>query len=369
MTEWNQFKADRRNAGIVPEVEGPYRIEETWTAELTGSAGSPVLDRDTVFVGTDRGNLYALEADTGRRRWVLETVEPTDSAPVVTRERVCFGTSGGTVRAADPATGDELWETDLPAPLTTPLSRSDGRLYAGHEDGLSALEAETGELVWTYETDAPVAGTPAIDDDREWDGARVFVGTEDETAVAVDAEAGEECWTVPTDGAVTGGPTVADGRVYVADDGGTLLALGGDTGQTWFTYQVRGSLTSSATVLVDDELEDGGTTFVGADDGYLHVTDTTFGRRKVRGWLFSKKGIGLDGPIRSDPVVVGDVVCVGDSTGSLYGIDVEEFDHLWYHSLAAPITATPAVGEQCLYVGCEDERLYRLEWTPGEAKP
>ncbi len=176
-----------------------------------------------------------------------------------------------------------------PSPLTTPLSRSGGRLYAGHETVSRRSRPRRANSSGPSKPTRPSPGRPPSTTTASG-VARASSSGPRTRPLSRSTPRRARCWTVPTDGAVTGGPTVADGRVYVADDGGTLLALGGDTGQTWFTYQVRGSLTSSATVLVDDELEDGGTTFVGADDGYLHVTDTTFGRRKVRGWLFSKKG-------------------------------------------------------------------------------
>ncbi|RQH00884.1 outer membrane protein assembly factor BamB family protein [Natrarchaeobius oligotrophus] len=380
MTDWNQFKGDRRNGGVRRDLEGPHRVREAWTADLVGPVGSPVLDRDTVYVGTSRGNLYAFERETGRRRWVFETTVGTDATPIVTRDHLWLGTDDGTIVALDPGTGEERWRTELPGALTTSLSHSNGRLYAGHEAGVSALEIEAGDLEWTTETDGAAVGSPAVDDRREWSGERVFLGTDDETIRALEGETGEECWDAPTDGVAADGPTCLDGRVYVADDDGTLLALDGETGQSWFTYEIRDAFTSSATVVPgesDDaspteETHDGepdGTTFVGADDGYLHVTDTTFGRRKVRGWLFAKKGIALDGEINSSPVVVGDVVCVGDSTGSIYGIDADEYDHLWYFSTDGAIASTPAVGTNRLFVGSDDERLYCLEWTPGEPKP
>ncbi|MFP8954790.1 PQQ-binding-like beta-propeller repeat protein [Natrialbaceae archaeon A-arb3/5] len=363
MTDWNQFKGDRRHGGVRRELEGPHRVEEGWSVDLTGAVGSPVLDRDTVFVGTDRGNLYALERETGRRRWVVETMTATDTAPVVTYDAVFFGTADGTIHAVDPASGEVQWETEI-EPNPTSLAFADEQLYAGHEGGVSAIAAETGEEIWTHETDEPVAGCPAVADEREWSGARVFVGTDGEAASALEAETGEEVWTVPTDGAVTDGPTVVGDRAYVGDAGGMLLALNGETGQSWFTYKIQDEFTSSATVLADDD-----TTFVGASDGYLHVTDTQFGRRRVRGWLFSKKGIALDGEVRASPVVIGDVVCVGDSTGSLYGIDATDYDHLWHFGLGGAITSTPAVGEQQLFVGSDDGVLHCLTWTLGEPRP
>ncbi|MFC4436213.1 MULTISPECIES: outer membrane protein assembly factor BamB family protein [Natrialbaceae] len=358
MTDWNQFKRDPQHSGVRRDLEGPHRIEKSWTADLVGPVGSPVLDRDTLFVGTERGNLYAFDRETGHRRWVFETTAGIDAAPVVTRDRVYAATDTGAVYALDPATGDRAWRTDLPDALESALSFSDDRLYAGHASGLSALETETGEEVWTHEADSPVVGCPAVGDDRR----RVYAGTEGEQVSCLETETGEEVWTAPTDGAVTDGPTIADGRVYVGDDDGTLLALDAESGQTWFSYEIQGSLTSSATVLPDE-----GTTFVGADDGYLHVTDTRFGRRKVRGWLFSKKGVALAGEISASPVVAGDVLCVGDSTGSVYGVDATEFDLLWHFDAGDAVERTPALAPERLYVGGGD-RLYCLEWTPGEPR-
>jgi len=104
----------------------------------------------------------------------------------------------------------------------------------------------------------------------------------------------------------------------------------------------------------------------GAADGYVHVTDTTVGRRKLRGWLFSRKGVELDGPIRSCPVVVGDILCVGDASGSLYGIDVDDSEPRWHVALDDAVTGTPAVAPGRLYVGCDDGQLYSLEWDADE---
>lgn len=400
MTDWNQFKGDPQHSGRRRDLETPYRVTERWTADLVGPAGSPVLDRDTVFVGTAHGNCYAIERETGRRRWTYETTMGTDAAPIVTREAVYLAVDDGTVHALDPATGDPLWNRTLPDGREPALAMSDERLYIGHSAGVSALEADTGEPVWSHETDDPVVGVPAVDDARErdrrgWgrdseaeeavdllslgdarmdegegatDGDRVYVGVGDGTIRALEADSGEQLWDVPTDGTVVDGPTVVGDRVYVADDDGTLLAVHADGGQSWFTYEIRDAFTTAPTILPD-----AGATLVGAVDGYLHVTDTTFGRRKLRGWLFSKRGVPLDGPVRSSPVVAGDVCCVGDATGSLYGIDVsgdaEDCEPLWYVSLEAGVTSTPALADRRLYVPCEDGTLSCLEWEPGRPRP
>ena len=397
MSDWNQFKGDPQRSGVRRDLEGPDRVTEAWTADLGGPPGSPVLDRDTVFVGTQRGNCHALERETGRHRWTFETADETETAPVVGRDGLYLAVGDGTVRALDPGTGEQRWETDLAGALESPLALSDGLLYAGHAAGLSALEAETGARVWTHETKTAVAGAPAVDRDADrerqgWGGDRdeteidllslddaemdegvsdrdrVYVGTAAGTVIALEADTGEELWNAPTSGAVVDGPTVADGRVYVADEDGTLVAFHADTGQSWFTYEIQDGFTSSPTVLPAADA-----TFVGAADGYLHVTDTTFGRRKLRGWLFSKKGVALDGPVRSSPVVAGDVLCIGDATGSLYGVDVagdaEDCDLVWFVDLEGGIAGTPALGSDALFVGSDDDRLHCLEWASDRSAP
>ncbi|ELZ02924.1 pyrrolo-quinoline quinone [Natrialba chahannaoensis JCM 10990] len=428
MTDWIQCEGDEQRSGVRRTVTDPVRVEEGWTTDLIGTAGPPVLDRDTVFVGTDRGNCYAFDQETGRRRWVVETMAATETAPVVTRERLFFGTADGTIHAVDPATGNQYWQLELPAPLTTALLYVDGDLYAGHEDGLTAIATAAGDEVdafeldddgepaeepgavrWTVETDAPVTGAPVIarppereqetaplqestapefeselnheadpdlgqeldgsmelndsididtESDESWDSSRIYVATADERVLCLASDDGEGVWAAPTNGVATNALTVADGRVYVADAGGTLLALNAGTGQTWFTYSITAGFTTGATVLTAE-----GTTIIGANDGYAHVTDTTFGRRKLRGWLFSKKGVALDGEVQAEPVVAGDVLCVGDTTGSLYGLDLtDDCDHLWHHGFEEAITATPAVGDGELFVGTGD-RLVQLEWS------
>ncbi|AGB35970.1 outer membrane protein assembly factor BamB family protein [Natronococcus occultus] len=359
MSDWNQFKRDPQHSGVRRDLESPDRVTTSWTVELAGMAGSPVLDTDTVFVGSERGNLYAFDRETGRRRWVFEATDSIDATPVVTYGGVYAATDDGTVHALDPGTGDPIWRTELPAALESALAFADGRLYVAHDAGLSAVDGETGALAWTHDTDS-VAAAPAIDPDRR----RVYVGTDDGQVCCLEDAGGEaeEAWTAPTDGVVAAPPTIADGRVYTVDDDGTLLALDTETGQTWFSYEIRATFTSSATVLPEE-----GTTFVGADDGYLHVTDTRFGRRKVRGWLFSKKGIELDGDVLASPVVAGDTVCVADATGSVYGVSATDYDLLWYVDVEDQVARTPALAPNRLYVPADD-RLLCLEWSTDESR-
>ncbi|MHC3436784.1 outer membrane protein assembly factor BamB family protein [Natrialbaceae archaeon A-gly3] len=391
MSDWNQWNGDRKNTAHRPGLEGPERrLEEAWTAEVGELRGSPVLDDRSVYVGTDRG-LAAFDRDDGYHRWTADLFGEA-TTPVLTHDRVVVATREGTVYGLEAASGEAVWEESLEGPLESTPTIADGVVYVGDADGVAALEAHNGERRW-YRTDGeseddldpddlepdpdaddenglgggtatlevdgletgggdtigPVVGAPAVAD------GHVYVGSRGGTVHALEAASGERVWTAPTNGDPVGGLTAADGRVYVADDAGMLVAMDGETGQSWFTYRIREAFTSSPTVLED-------TLFVAASDGYLHVTDTEFGNRKLRGYLFSKKGLSLDGVARTSPVVVGDVGMVVDSTRAIYAFDATDPDFTWHLPLEAPVVGTPAVAPERLFVAREDGHLSALSW-------
>lgn len=428
MSDWNQFRHDHENSGRRTEstVEEPDRPEPTWDVAVDGSIDAPpVLDRDTIYVGSSTGTVYAFDRYGGRRRWVFETQLTIESSLVVTDDSLFAVATDGTVFALEPETGTLRWQKTVSDRVEAPPTLSRGVLFIGHADGVSALEATTGDPLWAHETEAGVVGSPAtmVGTDLE----SVYVGTSDNRVLALEAETGDEVWATPTKGSVVGGPVVVRGtdtsadaggtgvsderidvtdrdpsalsssddpaadssvepdlelgetdiepdeshpaslpvegdidagegdRVYVADDGGLLLALNARTGQSWFTYRIDDPFTTAPTVT-DDSV------FIGAGDGYLHVTDTMFGKRKLRGWLFSKKGINLDGIAHAEPALVGDTLCLADSSGSVYGIDADDPDFGWHYPLEAGVSSGPAMSDGSLYVVTDDTRLRCLSW-------
>jgi len=346
VTPWNQARGDERNTAVLAsrgDFEGPQRPPSTaWTTEVRGSIDCPlVVDRDTVYVGTSEGELTALDFQ-GRRRWTYRIDVPTVDPPAVSGHRLVCPCRDHLL-AIDAPSGDLEWERSVDGLYTTPPTVDGDLVLVGDNRGLTALHAETGGEIWRTDLEGPPVGAPAVDDER------VYVGTREETVQALELGSGEEVWSAPTDGTVVGGPTRADDRVYVADDDGTVLALGAETGQTFFTHQIRGAFAGAPTVLEGED-----TLYVRGVDDTLHVTDTTFGNRKVRGLLFSKPGLSLDAPATTDPIVVGTVVLVADERGGLYGIDALDPDFVWHTSLESAISGTPALEAQVTASGLQE---------------
>jgi polyvinyl alcohol dehydrogenase (cytochrome) len=134
----------------------------------------PAVYRGRVFVGSQDGSVYALDASTGCVHWTTAVQSQVRSGITVGeiggRPALFFGDSAGYVYALDGTQGKQLWKMrpeDHPAStLTATPVFHNGRLYVGvasREEALSvtpgyvcctfrgsetALDASTGKVVW-----------------------------------------------------------------------------------------------------------------------------------------------------------------------------------------------------------------------------
>jgi len=129
---------------------------------------------------------------------------------------VVYG-GGGLVRY-DGRTGEPVWSTADGQTLGT-LAHDDGQVFgqvfrAGDTSGIGALDAQTGEVRWVVESPLGELGPAAGD-------GVVVHGDQAGLVLALDAETGNERWRLQLSSALAGRPVVADGRVYVAEQGRT----------------------------------------------------------------------------------------------------------------------------------------------------
>lgn len=122
-----------------------------------------------------------------------------------------------------------------------------------------ALDAKTGELLWSYDPEVPgeTAGKVCCDVVNRgvavWEG-KVFVGSLDGRLIAIDAASGAKAWEVTTvdqskNYSITGAPRVVNGRVIIGNGGadmgivrGYVTAYDAHTGeQVWRFYTVPGN--------------------------------------------------------------------------------------------------------------------------------
>ncbi|EKM95682.1 pyrrolo-quinoline quinone [Stutzerimonas degradans] len=152
-----------------------------------GVQGTPLMVGETLYVSGPWGVVYALDARNGELRWQHDPLVPAHKAAVaccdvvnrgvaVAHERVFVGTLDGRLQALDAHSGELLWSTQTTPPerpyTITGAPRVVGDLVmignGGAEYGvrgyLSAYDAASGELRWRFYT---VPGDPAEGADGE----------------------------------------------------------------------------------------------------------------------------------------------------------------------------------------------------------
>jgi len=223
-SEDNKVYAIRSSDGTAAEGEWPFVTQEKVTS-------SPAIDSEgTIYVGSEDQNLYAIRT-TGREKWRKVTEGVISGSPAI-REigdtRVVYiGSQDGKVYALEAEDGSEIWtpfDTTSPA-LSSPAvdGVSELALYVGVEAArLYAVNLTDGSQAWVF-TDAaePVRSTPAIGSD-----GTLYVGADDKRLWAINQSNGRAKWWFETGGKVSSSPTIGfGGDVYVGSEDGRLYAF------------------------------------------------------------------------------------------------------------------------------------------------
>jgi outer membrane protein assembly factor BamB len=181
---------------------------------------SPLLVKKTLYFGSWDHKLYAL-AVGGKRpvvKWTFTADNELNSSPAYAAGKIFVGSDSGSIYAIDAKTGKLVWHATSFSHFprgreyfyATPAVAY-GRVFAPNTDGwVYAYGAATGRLLWARHVGTYAYTAPAV-----WN-KRVYVGTYDGYALALDAATGDVRWRYAAPAALHGAPSIVDGLVYFA---------------------------------------------------------------------------------------------------------------------------------------------------------
>ena len=238
------------------EVEGNFR---------PGFKSSPAVANGRVFVGDEDGFLHAVDAATGKRLWVFETLGEIISSPTVTTipddegkpvEVVLVGSYDNRLYCVNAADGAKRWAVETQGYVHCTPAVLGGRTFiAGCDEHLRGVNIADGAVtldvgIGTYLIASPAAG-----------GGRVFFGTHGGQVLAVDASKSTKPGAaVPEGEAVawaSGGESqfaykssaaVTADRVFVTGGNKIAKALARETGEELWAYRMKSGSDSSPVV-------------------------------------------------------------------------------------------------------------------------
>jgi eukaryotic-like serine/threonine-protein kinase len=273
-------------------------------------ASSPAVADGTVYFLCYDSIFYAVDAASGTLKWKFATggerrfaarhlhgsqpatetmPDPFDvylSSPVISRGSVYFGSSDGNVYSLDAASGKLSWKFLTGDVVHASPVLSNGVLYIGSWDSyFYALDAATGTLKWRFKTgeDPDIHNQVGIQSSAVVSDGLVYFGCRDSNLYALDAATGEKKWAYNNKGSwVIASPVVSDGQLFFAtSDSGMFRALNAKTGQELFSIKFSGWPTFSSPAIAKDML------YVGSHSGKLYAIDLT-GQKLA--WEFSTDG-------------------------------------------------------------------------------
>ena len=405
-------------------------LELAWALAFPGVTGlrsSPAVVGSTLFYSAvNTRKVLALDADTGCVKWAYDSPTPLRSGVAVEelggRPTLYFGDARGQVHAVDARTGAAVWVANArvdegsgnitgavvvhDGKVIVPLSASGVSAGANAEfeccvgrGAVSALDAATGERIWSYVTmeearytgatssvgtrlrgpsGAPIWSTPTIDAGR----GRVYVTTGENTSlpatrtsdavIALDLETGRQLWIfqgTPRDvwhmGCGRGSPNCPSEEESILQDwdfgGSAILATLPDGRDLLLAGQKSGHLWA-----IDPE------------DGQL-----VWAHRRGQGGALGGNhwGIAMDG--ERVFLTVSDPGRGADRIPGIYAFDVATGVPAWEHRLEADcadgrrerlptcdarygLSATPLVVDGAVVTGGLDGRIHIFEARTGD---
>jgi outer membrane protein assembly factor BamB len=312
-------------AAITPATVTALR--PAWSLHAGGAIhGASALSGGTLYVPSEDGDVYAVDAATGAQRWAFRTGGPVWSTPAVADGTVVVGSTDDRVYALDARTGRERWRFATGSDVVSSPAVAGGLVYVGSDDHrVYALSLRTGRVRWAFTTGDRASGSPVVA------GGTVYTGSNDGRLYALDAATGAKRWSYAGDAWVWAAPAVAGGRVYFTTtgsagaltsngSGGRLYALDAATGA--LDWQTDGAFNGLSSPVVD------GGQVVATSYAAVEAFDAATGASR---WTHTVQG--LIGPfLLGSPAVAGGiayaVVSDNDGSGSVLALDAATGDVL-----------------------------------------
>jgi outer membrane protein assembly factor BamB len=214
----------------------------------TGSQvqSNPKVANGVVYIGSNDDNVYALNSTNGDLIWNYTTGDDVISVPAVIDGVVYVGSYDYYVYALNATNGSVLWK---------------------FETGGGVESSPTGSLIWSHTTgtDRCVQASPAVAAGMVY-VASSYVGALNGNVSALDAVTGDLIWSYTTDGLVVSSPIVANNIIYfgsayigeLAEEysefiltgrRGTVYGLDATTGDLIWSYQTGGAVYSSPAIV------------------------------------------------------------------------------------------------------------------------
>lgn len=358
-TDWKNLLGNATHTATAAPLKGDLQL--AWSTNVGANIfmTSPLVYNNKVYTASidedlkGRAAIYALNGKDGSLLWKYPVKTSIKNTIAIEGGIVFAQDVEGNLYAVDAETGKLRWENQLPVNglpnLIDGLVADKGIVYAGSGKALSAFEAATGKLIWRNKDWPQREGTTST----LTVGNDILVGSVQWTALyGNDAKTGKMLWNISDFGLRNRGASAAmHGSLLYLISEKSFFILDSKTGRIIVRKQLPYNLDVTSTpLLTDNEI-----VFGTADKGLVALDNQTLEEKwncPVEDALIYTAPYtrSFSGTIETSPVLVGKTIYVGASDGTVYAIDASTGIKLWKHHTGAPIFGTVAVSGNTLIV-------------------
>ncbi|MEX0324041.1 MAG: PQQ-binding-like beta-propeller repeat protein [Puniceicoccaceae bacterium] len=384
----------------------------------------------SIFIGSADEHVYSIDLESGKILWELKLDDWIRSAPVVVRDQLVVATVSGAVYGInfksgmpvtswcakvsdhgiyadlkqyqgkvyvpssdfylnniDPGSGKINWRTSIFESVETVDGGriladlvgggpdyqagtviADGIAYFGSPRFVYAVDVESGEEVWKFETRGQVCGAPAVAK------GKVFFGQQGGTSsfYCVNAKTGDLVWKSPLRW-VWASPNVKDGKVYIASVAGTFFCCDQRTGEILWKYESRQGAYPAPSFMDD-------TVYFGSWNGKYYAFDKDNGELiweyEIEGHPDSGSSIVMDGIFFAQGYIAKYFHAVDAISGKKLwktfldgewcnASPVSDGEHVLFSTYIKPLHQAPIPSHTHCYNAKTGEKLYTIPFAGG----
>lgn len=297
-------------------------LSNIWSSGISAKiSGGLTVAYETVFLGTENGEVIALDAKTGDIKWQTAVKGEVIAAPAVDEGTLLINTSSGTLFALDANSGEQKWiyESDVPAlslrGISAPVATNGGAIVGTAAGKLAVNLLNTGQTAWEQTIAAP-SGATELDRIVDIDarplvlGGVIYTISFDGTLAAVELRSGRVIWKREYKSYRS--LSSAGNRLFVVDTNSNIYSLDNRNGiEQWSQGGLKQRRVTMATP-VDNYI------VVGDNFGFLHWLNQSDGQIVAR---MDVGGDDEDEAIYAAPVAKGKVVYTQTREGELFAIE------------------------------------------------
>ena len=270
--------------------------ELTWKYRASDGIGASPLVLDGRVVCADyRGQLFCLDSATGTLLWKIALGSKVVSSPAGRGEALYAATTDGRIVGVALRDGKRLWEKKIGVSMRATPAAGKNYVVAATTDGALVKLDSNGKVLWTAAVGGEILSSPLAIDEKEL----VVLGAPNRSVEARSLATGKVVWKLAADSPVNGSPALDGDAIYVGARSGSVYAIGLDGAQRW-RAGAGGAVLSKPVVF-------GGSVFVTTYGSQLVAFDAATGEAVGR--------YRADSAIYSSPAIDGVRVYFGSNGG------------------------------------------------------